>query len=235
MISAASLSHDAEIELFEVDLTPWGDTVRRFHAGTNQLGGAVVWQGNEYTPAAIEAEGFAYESQGQRPTPTLRLAKIANQFIVGFIIDYDEILGAKVTRKRTLAKYLDAVNFPDGINPDADPTQAFADAVYEVRRRTSEDDVVVEYELGSSDDSASEQIPGRQIIANTCTAVYRNIDTGCDWLPDPETGPFFDDEDNATTAGNDQCSHRLSGCECRFGAGNPLPYVGFPAAGLLKR
>ena len=226
-----SLAPSAPLELFEIDLTPWGGAVLRFHAGTNQLGQPVVWAGETYQPMPIQAEGFEFKS-GQAPTPKLRIANI-NGAITGFILDYEEILGAKVSRIRTSAQYLDAVNFPDG-NPHADPEAQLPTEIWYIDRRATETKVFVEFELSSSFDVLGDQLPGRQIIANICPATYRDPDTGCGWSPDPVSGPFFDRLDAPTTAVNDQCSRRLSGCRCRFGQVAQIDFMGFPAAGLIR-
>ncbi|MDY0509531.1 phage minor tail protein L, partial [Pasteurella multocida] len=47
------------IELFELDLTKFGDIVYRFHDGQSPLGQAIVWQGQEYTPYPVKVDGFA--------------------------------------------------------------------------------------------------------------------------------------------------------------------------------
>lgn len=106
-----SLNPGALVELFELDATSLGGTITRVHAGTNGLRTPVVWQGNTYTPFPVEASGFDYSGKGQLPRPTLRIANVTGA--VGVLVrDYGDLQGAKVTRRRTLAKYLDAVNFP---------------------------------------------------------------------------------------------------------------------------
>ena len=89
----------------------------RFHAGTSlNANGEIVWQGNSYLRFPVEATGFAYQ-RGQIPRPTLT---ISNAF--GFVsallqnvnqhFNGNDLTGAVVQRKRTLARFLDAVNFP---------------------------------------------------------------------------------------------------------------------------
>ena len=106
-----SLAPGSLIELFELDATALGGTITRFHAGTNGLLSSVVWQGNTYQPFPIEASGFEFNGQGQMPRPTLRIANVTG-LLGAMVREYSDLLGAKVTRKRTLAKYLDAANFP---------------------------------------------------------------------------------------------------------------------------
>ena len=107
-----SLAPSALVELFEIDLskTP-GGTVSYFHAGVNGLQQPVVWQGNTYLPLPIEAEGFDVSAKGAMPRPKLRLANI-NGLFSAQVCDNDDLIGVQVTRRRTYARFLDAVNFP---------------------------------------------------------------------------------------------------------------------------
>lgn len=220
------------VELFELDATAIGGDLLRFHAGTNGLRQPVVWQGNTYTPFPIEASGFEFNGQGQLPRPSIRAANVTG--LLGVLVrNYQDLLGARVTRKRTLAKYLDAVNFPGGVNPSADPSQAFPDDVYTIDRKVSENKVFIEFELCSSFDVAGVQLPRRVVLQNGCPWRYRVADrsSGCTW-----TGTaYFDANDNpVASAAQDECGKRLSSCQCRFGATAALPYGGFPAAGLTS-
>lgn len=105
------LEPSAIIELFEMDATSFGGDLLRFHAGTNGLRQNIVWQGNTYTAFPIRATGFDYSGNGQLPRPKLQVANVTGAITL-LVLTYDDLLGAKITRKRTLAKYLDAVNFP---------------------------------------------------------------------------------------------------------------------------
>jgi phage-related protein len=99
------------VELFELDATAIGGSVVRFHNGSNGLRSNVVWQGNTYSAFPIEATGFEFNGRGQLPRPKVKIANVTG--LVGVLTrDYGDLLGAKLTRRRTLAKYLDAVNFP---------------------------------------------------------------------------------------------------------------------------
>lgn len=98
------------VELFEIDSTALGGNVLRVHAGTNGLGGNVVWQGQTYQPFPIEASGFEFSGKGQIPRPVLRIANVTG-YMGTLVRSFDDLVGAKVTRRRTMVKYLDAVNF----------------------------------------------------------------------------------------------------------------------------
>jgi phage-related protein len=105
------LEPSAVIELFEMDATAFGGDLLRFHAGTNGLSSNVVWQGNTYTAYPIKATGFELTGNGQLPRPKLTVSNTTGAITL-MVLTYDDLLGAKITRKRTMVKYLDAVNYP---------------------------------------------------------------------------------------------------------------------------
>lgn len=222
------LAPSAIVELFQLDATPFGDDIYYFHAGTNGLKQNIVWQGQSYTPYPIQISGFEYVASGQLPKPKLSVSNYLS-IITALVMAYDDLLGAKVTRKRTMAKYLDAVNFTGGVNPNADPEAEFPDDVYFIDRKINETKNIVEFELSASFDVQGIKLPKRQIIQNICPWTYRGSE--CSY-----TGTnYFDifDESVATLA-EDRCGKRLSSCEVRFGQYAELPFGGFPAAGLVK-
>lgn len=227
-IELAQLTHDAIIELFVIDATALGGEVVRLHAGTNKLSQAVVWQGETYNPFPIAAEGFERSSSGPFPRPTLSVSNVYG--LVGALVrDLKGLRGAKVVRKRTLRKYLDAVNFAGGVNPEADPTAGYPDDTWVIDRRAAGTAEVVKFELASPMDVAGVMLPRRQVIAGVCTFVYRSADCGY-------TGPAVAKEDDTATSdmAQDDCGHRLSSCRLRSWPDNELPFSGFPAAGTIQ-
>lgn len=221
------LSPSARIELFEVDLTNQGDTVYRFHAGTNALNQPVVWQGQTYTPWPAQASGFDYSSDGQLPRPKIVLANV-NGLITSLVLALNDCVGAKVTRRLTLARFLDAINFPGGVNVNADPNSYFPDEVYFIDRKAREDKEAVEFELTSAFDVTGVRLPRRQIIRNVCPWRYRGAECGY-----AGTAYFKSDDTPAASASQDVCGKRLSSCRVRFGENAELPFGGFPGAGLV--
>ena len=216
------------VEMFEIDATPVGGTVLRYSNSRNAIGGSIVWQGLTYAPFPIEASGFEFTGQGKLPRPTLRVANVTG--LVGALVRaYQDLVGAKVTRRRTLARFLDAVNYPGGVNPDADPTAALPDDVYFVDRKAVETKVFVEFELAAAFDVAGVQLPRRFIVQNVCPWRYRSAECGY-------TGTaYFDANDQPVgSLAADVCGKRLSSCKRRFGEFAPLPYGAFPAAGLVR-
>jgi lambda family phage minor tail protein L len=222
------LAPSAVIELFVLDLSLFDEGVVRFHAGTNELRRQVVWQSNTYEPFPIQAEGFEFNGNGQVPRPKLKVANVTGS-ITALILSYQDLVGAKVTRKRTLLKYLDAVNFAFGANPTADATAEFADDVYFIDRKSRETRDVVEFELAAAFDLEGVSLPRRQIVQNVCPWQYRGSECGY-----TGTAYFNTNDETVSSRAQDACGKRLASCQKRFGANAELPFGGFPAAGLIR-
>lgn len=223
-----SLAPGQLVELYELDATAIGGSVVRMHDGVSVLRSPVVWQGLTYQPFPIKATGFELSGRGKLPRPTVAVAN-ATGIIGALVRDFDDLLGAKFTRRRTMVRYLDAVNFQGGVNPTADPTAALADDVYFIDRKASENKVQITFELAASFDVAGVQLPRRYVIQNVCPWRYRGGECGY-------TGTaYFDRTDQPVgTLAQDVCGKRLSSCKVRFGQNAELPFGGFPAAGLVR-
>jgi lambda family phage minor tail protein L len=229
------LSPSALVSLYVLDLTDIApdlsgeDRYFRFTAQKNELGNDVVWQTKTYVAYPIQVEGFGIAGQGSPPRPTIRAANISG-LLSALCKERDDILGAKLIRKRTFEKFLDAANFADG-NPNADPDQYLPDDVYFIERKSQENNLFVEWELRWPFDLQGVLLPRRQIIQNTCAWLYKGAE--CGWVP--VVGKYFDAGDTATDAAGDQCGKRLASCQLRFGQKAALPYGGFPGAGFLRK
>jgi len=118
-------------------------------------------------------------------------------------------------------------------NPTADPNEHFLDEIWFIERKVAEDKQTVEFELTTAIDLNGEQLPGRQVIAGVCGWLIRGGYRGpyCGY-----NGPAVADANDVPTTdpSRDQCGGRVGSCKLRFGADKPLPYGGFPAAGLLR-
>jgi len=225
-IELQKLAPSARIELFAIDLTAQGDSVYRFHAGVNENSGPIVWQGETYYPWPVQATGFDFNTSGQLPRPKLSIANV-NGTISALVLALNDCIGAKVTRKVTMAKFLDAVNFASGVNPTADPAAALYDEVYYIDRKSREDSTVVEFELTAPFDVMGVQLPRRQIIQNVCPWRYRGSECGY-----TGTNYFKADDTAAGSLSQDVCGKRLSSCKARFGDNAELPFGGFPGSVL---
>ena len=105
----------AVIELFQLELNAaqhGANETYYFHAGVNaDNADDIIWNGQSYLAFPIEATEFEYTGTGSLPRPKLRVSNI-NGNITGLILSLPNgIEGAKVTRIRTLARYIDGVNF----------------------------------------------------------------------------------------------------------------------------
>lgn len=148
-----------------------------FYNGLNNNFEDIVWQGISYIGLPILGENFGYNSQ--KPVrPTLRLANL-NGALTNIIRSYGGIEGATLTRKRTLVKYLDAENFPGGINPygTPDPDAHFGDDIFIIERKIESNALTLEYELSIPYDLDQTKYPSSQVLANYCQYEYRG--EGC--------------------------------------------------------
>jgi lambda family phage minor tail protein L len=230
------LEPDAVIELFDLDMSLIGGPVVHYHGGTNQIFEPVVWQGVTYYPFPVQASGFEYSGQGQLPRPRLTVANTTGA-ISALVLTYGDLIGCKVTRRRTFQQYLDAVNFPNG-NAGADPTAEFPQDIFYIEQRTSETRDAVEFQLSAAFDFQGLKLPRRYVIQNTCQWQYRIFQLSTDSfnynnVECPYTGTqYFDSSDNPTTMQNDVCGKRLTSCQARFGVNNTLPYGAFPGCAV---
>lgn len=224
-----SLTPGNIVTLYELDTRAIGGLDRLlFHDGSNPLGAVVVWGGSQYVQFPIEAEGFEKNGSGSLPRPRLRAANVDG--LLGQLArELNGLEGAKLVRTRTFLKYLDAVNFPGGVNPSADPSQYIERDIWFVSRKTIENRMILEYELGSSFDVSGIKLPRRQVIQNTCLWRYRSAE--CSYSGGPVANTL---DQPVSTMQADVCGQRLSSCRLRFGTHALLPFGGFPGAGLTR-
>ncbi|EKI4506453.1 phage minor tail protein L, partial [Escherichia coli] len=184
----------------------------------------VVWQGVTYEPWPIKASGFDKTGQGTLPRPKIQVSNFAGT-VSAEVQANDDLVGCRIIRKMTLARFLDAVNFKDG-NPTADPNQHFPDEMWFIEQKTLETHQVVEFELSSVFDLMGVQLPYRQIIKNTCPWKYRGPECGY-------TGPYFDKNNQQTSmSGADYCTKRYDACNARrnYFADGVIHFGGFIGA-----
>ena len=130
--------------------------------------GEVVWAGNSYLRFPIECTGFEFGSRGTLPRPSIAVSNIFGT-ITAIMQDVNtttvgnDLNGAKFTRIRTLARFLDAVNFTGNTNPygTPDPTAEFPQEIYFLDRKVSENRNVVTWEAQSALDLVNVKLPKR--------------------------------------------------------------------------
>jgi lambda family phage minor tail protein L len=229
------------IELFElvtVEALHGSATTYRFHAGSTDVGsGDIVWDGNTYSKFPIQIEGFEYNAEsGSLPRPTIRVANLLGTITtillgVNATTPGNDLTGAKVTRIRTLVRYIDDVNFDGGSNPFGTPdtTSKLPDEIYYVARKVSETRDIVTFELAAAFDLAGIRAPKRQCSANLCSWIYKGSECGYSGTK------YFDENDNTvSSSADDKCGKRLNSCAIRFGSTAELPFGGFPGIGAFN-
>ena len=157
IISAKGINLTEDAKTVGVTDTTAKDGVLRFHNNIKVFNSIVDWQGKTFFPAPIKAEGFESTSKGTLPQPRLSLSSQSETgndqlaLLKHEIRKIGDIIGAKVTRKRTFAKYLDITNFgdnklakigrtanmlPEGYEPD--PYAHLPDDIYFIERKETE-------------------------------------------------------------------------------------------------
>ena len=203
------------IELFQLELNADQHGVNQtyyFDGGRQNDGAGVTFGGQLYTSIPMEADGFAYNGQGSLPRPTLRISNLFSTITALIATLPNGLEGAKVTRIRTLARYIDDVNFRSETlllvteggdrlttesgdffeafsssgNPHGTPdsTAIFPKEIYYVDRKSAENRNLIEFELASAFDLAGVRAPKRQCISR-CQWVYKSAECGYD----PTVGP----------------------------------------------
>ena len=242
----------AIVELFQLELNAAQhgvDQTYYFHSGVDQSLTDITWAGQDYQAIPIEAEGFEWNGQGSLPRPTLRASNVLGTLTALILTLPDGLEGAKVTRIRTLGRYLDDINLiggdlllEDGFtllledggefrqesgSAEPDPYAEFPREIYYVDRKSAETRDIIEFELASVFDLAGVRAPKRQCVTR-CQWVYRSAE--CSY-----TGSnYFDVNNNPVgNASEDVCGKQVDSCKARFGDNNRLPHGGFPGIGTF--
>ena len=180
------------VELFQLqlDTTIHGaNTTYYFHNGVSENNnGNLIFDSVEYTRMPIEATGFEFNGK-QLPRPKLRISNILGTLTTILLTLPQGLEGAKVTRIRTLERYIDHINFDIGDilleddsellqendslmsqessdNPHGtpDPTATFPNEVYFIDRKSTENRDIIEFELAASFDLQGVRLPKRQVL-----------------------------------------------------------------------
>lgn len=223
-----SLDFGAIVHLYLFDLNPIG--VNEQFAFTTRFGPGrkvLTFRGIPFLGIDVECEGFAFSGTGAMPTPVIRVTN-AKRLLSSAAVLYKDLVGAKLTRLRTYAQFLD-----DGATPD--PEAAYTPDVYRVEQKTGHNKRQIEFTLASPMDQEGREIPGREIIKDVCMWRYRRWDPDAqafnyDHVKCPYTGDqAYDVFGQPTTPDKDTPSRRVATCcKVRFGAASALPFGGFP-------
>ena len=145
---------------FNVNSTLTDPTVYLFHAGNNiKDKNDLIWQANTYSKMPVTSDGYSYSGKGKLPRPTLTFSNLLGVItslmqLVNETTAFSDLQGAKVTRRRTMSRFLDAVNFPSSVNPygTPDPSAELPQEIYFIERKVTENRDIVQFELVSTFD-----------------------------------------------------------------------------------
>lgn len=155
----------------------------------------IYWKGNPYLPAPLATEGFETASRGIFPKPKIQISFSDDMLDVFSLfrgtVNFGDLIGAKFTRIRTFAKFLDRSNFyqsdgvsalsadklviPEGFDPD--PNCEFPRDIYYFDRKSSENKNSIQFELSSAIDLDRVKLPKRRVLSYICPWQYRG--EGC--------------------------------------------------------
>ena len=126
---------------------------------------------NTYTAIPLQAEGFEHKSTGTNSRPVITFANILSTFgdALGSLTP-DDLIGKKLYRRRTLAKYLKggASDPGSGSTPIEFPRQ-----IYIIDRIEQENAIEISFELTTPFDVEGLVLPYRVIGNNVCSWVYQ--------------------------------------------------------------
>ncbi len=205
VVNATSFSSNPSslLSLYEIDtryVSPVGSRFL-FHAGVNGLYQSVIWDGETYTAFPIEVNDVIINGNGTPPRPKLTCSNI-NGVISHILLQQGDIVGARFVRRRVFARFLDAANFANGVNPfgTPDPTAAYDDEVFYINRKVREDPAVVEFETSSPFELDNVQLPRRPMLATVCPFIFRDGET-CGYKGPPISDRFGKSFTDAAPAG----------------------------------
>ena len=228
-----SLEVGEVIDLYTLDLGPLGGGQYTFTPSVDVEDGEVSFGGVKYTPVDMIVDGFEVTGRGVLPRPTLKITNV-HRVITALVLKFDDLVGARITRIRTLGKYLD-----EGAEPD--PTAHFPIDKWVIAQKSAMTKLYVEFTLSASIDVEGQKLPQRLVPHDYCKRRYRIYDQPkaefrYENAQCPYTGNNYFKRDGTPTvhAYEDVCPKTLKGCTLRFGH-DRLPGWFFPGAGRYQR
>lgn len=141
------------VEMLIIDGTAIsGSLMFRF---TNSSDQPIVFGGFQYIPFPYKGDGWE-STTGQPPRPKLVLSNV-NKLVQPYLQQFQDLKRVKVTRIRTLMKYLDG-------QPAADSAQILPKEVFYVNALTKMDKATVEFELVTALDLPNAKLPAAQAL-----------------------------------------------------------------------
>ena len=160
-------------------------TIFLFHSGINIKDKSdIIWQNNKYTKFPCQAQGFKYSGKGTLPRPSIVFSNVLGSItaiieLANKTTPFSDLQNAKVTRRRTLARFLDEENFPSNINPykvgNVDPTAEFPREIYFIDKKTVENKDIVQFEMVSSFDLPNINAPKKLVTNDDFSGVGKFV------------------------------------------------------------
>tara|TARA_B100000287_G_scaffold143531_1_gene135394 strand:- start:7522 stop:8721 length:1200 start_codon:yes stop_codon:yes gene_type:complete len=177
------------VEFYELQIGTGSNNTLYFHPGKNENIQDITYDGNTYISMPIFLSGVELTSSGALSRPTLTIANVESiiksqsKFKTqmedgtwGAVVDsnpitatefkLDHLIGSRLTRRRTLEKYL-----------SSDPTVEFPIETYIIDRIENRDSLLVTLELVSPYDVSGIRIPTRVVIGKYCPWLYQGAST----------------------------------------------------------
>ena len=216
------LSQDSAITLYQIS----GNSSAMASSWTNDLflvspeesgGKKVVYVDRDnndqtYLPVPIAASGFELSGSTSLPQPKVKISNIDRDMTINNLA-FEDLIGFSLTRIRTFAKYLVAIDNVPLLTLDRQAH--FTPDTWWFNRKVSENKLGVVYELTSVFDLEGLKLPKRRMYSNFCPFEYRGPE--CNYQGPARTSP-------------DVCPKSSEACRQRFGKqGEDLRFGGFPA------
>ena len=222
---SSALKSDSSVDLYTIDsgstktANDWAGRIDLVSA--NQVNGQRVEYFNvlgkevdssapefvEYKPFHLSVSGFEISGANKLPQPKVTFSNMDGGFS-DLNKDYDDLVGFKLIRIRTYAKFLRSIN--DVVQGTYNSDAHFHPDVWYFNRKMEETNQYCVYELGSVFDVEGIRFPKRRMYSNYCPFVYK--------------GP-----DCQSTSTHASCPKTLEACKVRFNDVN-MRFGGFPTA-----
>lgn len=172
------LAATALLDLFELDLNPIGTDLQLYLvSATSSNYQPIIFGGQTYIPFPVSMTDQGYDGQGSIIRPKLKVSNI-NGFVSSLLLQNQDLVGATVTWTRVFARFIDSVNFQNGISPyTPDPSAAYAPEIFYIFRKTGENQQEIGMELATSFETDGKKLPSMVCLANFCQWRYREPGT----------------------------------------------------------
>lgn len=173
------------LEFFELEVGDGSNNVLFFHDGKNENAEDVTYDGNTYIALPLLLTGIEITSSGAANRPTITIANVESMLKTGSkfktqmedgtwdatvdgepiaAADFklDDLVGSRLTRRRTLEKYL-----------SSSPTVEFPTDVYIIDRIQQKTNLFVTFELAAPFDLAGVRVPARTVVGKYCGWEYQ--------------------------------------------------------------